>query len=264
MTLDLEIIAHRGFSAVAPENTLSAMERALEAGADAVEFDLHVARCGTPVLFHDDTLDRTTRGTGLLQEHTFDELRQMDAGGWFAPAFSGEPVPSLEQALACLKGRVGRVYAEVKAWREMGDIDRIVRIVQDADLAYDTVFIAMDWQALDRIASLDDETSIGYIVEHPERWSQALHRAARSRRALLDIDHRLVLANPDWVSEAAAQGVETAVWTCDDPDEAERLADLGVRRFTTNQVDRLLVWRADRAQRNGRAGASDAPAGDQT
>lgn len=260
MTLALEIIAHRGFSAVAPENTLAAMERALEAGADAVEFDLHVARCGTPVLFHDDTLYRTTRAAGLLRDHTFEQLRQLDAGGWFAPAFSGEQVPSLEQALARLKGRVGRIYAEVKAWNDPGDIDRIVRISQDADLAYDTVFISMDWSALDRIASLDDETSIGYIVEHPERWPEALRRAARSRRALLDIDHRLVLANPDWVAEASAQGIETAVWTCDDPDEAERLADLGVRRFTTNQVDRLLLWRADRAARNEHGGANDAPA----
>lgn len=243
MTRSIEIIAHRGYSAEAPENTLAALERALEAGADAVEFDLHVAACGTPVLAHDETLERTTNGSGVLADLTFDELRALDAGSWFGPEFAGEPVASLEQALALLKGRVGRVYAEIKAWREPEDLDRMLRLAQEADLAYDTVFISMDWRALERIASLDDTVGIGYIVERRDRWDEAVRRASPSARALIDLDHQLVLAEPELVARAAERDVETAVWTVDEPDEAECLVAAGVRRLTTNQVERLQIWR---------------------
>jgi glycerophosphoryl diester phosphodiesterase len=118
----------------------------------------------------------------------------------------------------------------------------MLRIAQDADLAYDTVFISMDWRALERIASLDDSVGIGYIVERRDRWDEAVRRASPSPRALVDLDHRLVLAEPDLVARAEQQDVETAVWTVDEPDEAEQLVQAGVRRLTTNQVERLQIW----------------------
>ena len=85
MTLSEEIIAHRGYSAVAPENTLAAVERALEAGADAVEWDVHVAACGTPVLIHDASLGRTTNGFGPVRRRSLSQLQALDAGSWFDP-----------------------------------------------------------------------------------------------------------------------------------------------------------------------------------
>lgn len=248
MTSALEVIAHRGYSAAAPENTLEALERALEAGADAVEFDLHIAACGTPVLFHDETLERTTDGQGLLRAQPLESLRALDAGGWFSSEWNGARIPTLAEAMDRLKGRVGRVYAEIKAWHEPAHLDRMLDIVQTADLAYDTVFISMDWRALEHIAARDDSVGIGYIVESRERWSDALRRASPQERAIIDVDHRLLLAEPELVSEAAAHGIETAVWTVDEPDEAEALARAGVTRFTTNQVERLLIWGEGRPQ----------------
>ena len=116
-----EVIAHRGFSARAPENTLAALRAAIEARADAFEFDLHPARDGTPVLFHDETLERTSSGYGRVDAHEAAELAALDAGSWFDPAFEGEPVPTLAEALHLLRDRPGRVYAEIKAHR--GDDD---------------------------------------------------------------------------------------------------------------------------------------------
>jgi glycerophosphoryl diester phosphodiesterase len=81
----IEIIAHRGYSGRAPENTLAALEAAVAAGADAVEFDLHTAACGTPVLFHDGMLSRTTNGVGPVRRRTLEQLKTLDAGKWFAP-----------------------------------------------------------------------------------------------------------------------------------------------------------------------------------
>ncbi len=243
MTLTEEIIAHRGYSAVAPENTLAAIEKALEAGADAVEWDVHVASCGTPVLIHDASLGRTTNGFGPVRRRSFGQLRALDAGSWFAPEFAGERIPSLQEAFEHVKGRVGRVYCEVKGYRELEDLDRMAAIARDADIAYDTVFISMDWGILDRIAGQDDTVAIGYIVDERARWDDALRRATPLDRAILDVDYRILLAEPGLVAQATERGVEVAVWTVDSTAEAERLRQAGVTRFTTNQVERLLVWR---------------------
>jgi glycerophosphoryl diester phosphodiesterase len=239
-----EIIAHRGYSARAPENTLAAIEAALRAGADAVEWDVHVAACGTPVLIHDATLGRTTNGVGPVRRRTLAQLQALDAGSWFGPDFAGERVPSLAQALDRVKGRVGRIYTEVKGYRELEDLDRMVRVTRDADLLYDTVFISIDWGIVERIAGQDDTVGIGYIVDKRERFDEALERASASARAVLDLDHRLVLDEPALVEGARARGVEVAVWTVDDPAEADRLVRAGVTRLTTNEVERMLRWRA--------------------
>ena len=86
----VEVIAHRGFSAVAPENTLASLRAAMEAGADALEFDLQVSADGVAFLFHDDTLDRTTDGAGAIREWAARDLEGVDGGSWFGERFRGD------------------------------------------------------------------------------------------------------------------------------------------------------------------------------
>src|ERR1700683_2808619 len=93
------IIAHRGASGHAPENTMAAFQRAVELGAPFIETDLHLTRDGRFVAIHDKTLQRTTNGQGAVQEFTLAELRQLDAGKWFDRPFSGEHIPTLEEVL---------------------------------------------------------------------------------------------------------------------------------------------------------------------
>ena len=239
---DLEIIAHRGYSARAPENTLSAVERAITAGADAVEWDIHVAACGTPVLIHDEDLSRTSDGAGLVRDHTLAQLRALDVGRWFGPEFTGERIAPLAEALARVKGRVRRVYTEVKGWREDADLDRILSTVHAADVP-GHVFISLDWAVLEHFASADAKAPIGYIVEAHERFDPALERAAGDPRALLDLDRRLILERPELARRTLDRGVALAVWTVNSPGEADRLRAAGVTRFTTDQVETLLAWR---------------------
>jgi len=237
-----QIIAHRGYSARAPENTIAALEAAIEAGARALEFDLHTAACGTPVLFHDPHLGRTTNGVGPLRRRTLQQLQALDAGSWFSEAFAGERIPSLGEALDAVAGRVDALYPEVKGYRELEDLDRMARIVEDAGLTAHTTFIAMDYAVLDRIRGRLPNGEIGYIVEKPERFDEALERAVAAGRAILDLDARIALARPETVRRARDAGLDVAVWTVDDPGDATRLWDLGVTRFTTNEVERLLAW----------------------
>lgn len=239
----VEVIAHRGYSARAPENTLAALEAAVAAGADAVEFDLHAAGDGVPVLFHDAELNRTTDAVGPLRLRTFEQLRRLDAGTWFSPDFAGERIPSLREALDLVRQRVGHVYAEVKGVREDGHVHRMVHDVSEAGMLGATTFIAMDWTVLERVRALRPELPVGYIVEAPERTGQALERVRGDAHGLLDFKAEILLDDPSCAERAVADGIELAVWTVDDPRTAGRLLELGVRRFTTNQVETLLAWK---------------------
>ncbi len=238
-----EIIGHRGYAAVAPENTLASMERAVEAGADAVEWDLHVAACGTPVLFHDITLMRTSNGVGPVRRRTLAQLQALDAGSWFSPEFAGERIPSLEQALEAVRGRVRRIYSEVKGYRELEDLDRIVSIVRGAGMLDTTVFISLDWGILDRIRGQAPDAALGFIVDEAERFGEGLERTLADGRAFLDVDVHILLEGPELAMEARQRGAGLGAWTVDDPATATALMEMGVTRFTTNEVERLLAWR---------------------
>ncbi len=238
-----EIIAHRGYSAKAPENTRAALRAAADAGADAVEFDLRVAACGTPVLFHDSMLSRTTDGVGPLRRRTLAQLKALDAGGWFAPGFAGETIPSLAEALEDLVPRSGRVYAEVKEFRELEDLDRMVSLVEAAGMLGRVVFISLNWTVLERLRGRDPRLTLGYVVDDAADIEEALGRAQGEPGTIVDLRADLVLDDPEVMEKAERQGTDVAVWTVDEVTDARRLRDLGVRRFTTNQVERMVVWR---------------------
>ncbi len=99
------VVAHRGASAYAPENTLAAFERSLALGIADLEFDVRATRDGVPVVIHDQMVDRTTDGAGPVSELTLAELKRLDAGSWFRSEFAGEQVPTLEEVFALLRDR---------------------------------------------------------------------------------------------------------------------------------------------------------------
>jgi glycerophosphoryl diester phosphodiesterase len=238
-----EIIAHRGYSARAPENTLAAIDAAVAAGADAVEFDLHVSADGAPVLFHDDTLRRTTNGSGRVADKTLHELSDLDAGSWFGAGFAGEVVPTFTAALDRGMGRIARFYPEIKGYRNRTDLDTIIESVVERGLLEHTVFISMDWEALSHLRSIHPDVGLGYIVEKVARAPDGIARAAGDPNALLDFDARILLHHPDLAGQATSHGIPLAVWTVDDAAAASRLHDLGVPRITTNRVSELVAWK---------------------
>ena len=238
----LEIIGHRGYAARAPENTLVSIEAALTAGARSVEFDIHVASCGTPVVIHDETLDRTTDGDGPVQRQTAEQLQTLDAGAWFDPEFAGERIPTLADALDCVARRAHHIYPEVKGIRKPSDVDGMVRMVRDRAMAERTTFISLDWTVLDRIRAQDEGIRIGFIVEAADLFDDALALAVADPAAILDLNHVIALDDPSVVRRAADEGVAVVTWTVNEPEEATRLRQSGVTGFTTDQVDRLLAW----------------------
>ena len=114
-SLDLpRVIGHRGAAALAPENTLAALRRAADLGVRLVEVDVKLTADGVPILMHDDTLDRTTDGSGPVRDLAAADIGRLDAGRWFGDAFAGEPVPTLREALALAVARDLSINLEIK------------------------------------------------------------------------------------------------------------------------------------------------------
>jgi glycerophosphoryl diester phosphodiesterase len=124
----IDVIAHRGASSYAPENTLASFRRAMELQADWFELDCLLTKDGEVLICHDDTVDRTTNGKGKIAELTLAELKQLDAGSWFDPKFKGEPLPTLNEALDLAKDKTG-VYIEIK---NCGDDGKLFKQLLDA------------------------------------------------------------------------------------------------------------------------------------
>jgi glycerophosphoryl diester phosphodiesterase len=122
----IKVISHRGEHLHHPENTLAAFQAAIDAGADYFELDVRTTSDGKFVIMHDSTLDRTSNGTGEVHKHTFDEIRALDAGSKFSPAFAGTRVPTLDEAFDLAHGKIN-VYVDTKYADPQQLVDTIVR-----------------------------------------------------------------------------------------------------------------------------------------
>lgn len=238
-----EIIGHRGFSARAPENTLSALEAAIETGVESVEFDLHTAACGTPVLFHDSMLGRTTNGVGPIRRRPVAQLKALDAGSWFGPEFAGERIPTQDEALANIKGRVYRVYQDIKGYREIEDLDRMVTVTRERGMADQTIFTSSDWVIMNRLRRFAPEIQRAYLAVSSDTLPGAVDRAILDQDAILNVGLEVALHAPELIEEALGEGVDVMAWTLNDERSADRAVELGISRLVTDQVEALLAWR---------------------
>ena len=136
----IKVISHRGEHLHHPENTMPAFQAAIDAGADYFELDVRTTSDGKFVIMHDNTLDRTTNGTGEVHKHTFDEIRALDAGAKFSPSFAGTKVPTLDEAFDLAHGKIN-VYVDTKYADPQQLVDTIVRHdMQDHVVIYGNPF----------------------------------------------------------------------------------------------------------------------------
>jgi glycerophosphoryl diester phosphodiesterase len=222
-----KIIAHRGTSALAPENTMAAFALALEQGADGIELDAMLCRDGQVVVIHDDTLDRTTNGAGPVPEHTVEELKALDAG-------DGEGIPTLAEVFERFGGRL-LINVELKNYSSI--FDRlplaVAALVRQFDLAESVLVSSFNPFNLPRIRRQLPEMRRGLLTQpgKAKDWVWRLFRFDALHPHADDVDKVLV-------SALHARGRDVNVWTVDDPDEIIRLADLGVDAIITNDPAR--------------------------
>ena len=166
------IIAHRGYRAKYPENTLVSFRASLDAGVQMIELDVMLSKDRRVVVIHDATLDRTTNGYGPVNGYTIKELKALDAGSWFQPRFAGEQVPTLEEVLDDVNGRA-MINIEIKAsaFEAHYPVDSIERQVVDLvackNLQASVLISSFEWKLLDNIATMKDAPSIALLSKFP-------------------------------------------------------------------------------------------------
>lgn len=163
------VIAHRGASYYAPENTMSAFRLAHKMNADMIELDVQLSKDGIPVVFHDAKLNRHSNGKGLVSSFLFDELQQLDAGKWFSIEFQGEKIPSLEEVLKWAAGKI-LVNIEIKKEAvsdspEEGVEEKVVELVHQTDIKKNIIISSFDYRAIKRIKKMDSELLTGLLYD---------------------------------------------------------------------------------------------------
>jgi len=243
------IIGHRGASADAPENTLAAFARALEEGADGVEFDVRLSRDGVPVVVHDATLARTGLRPDRVDSLTSEELRAADAGTWFNRRFPARArdsyaratVPTLAEALELVGPRSRVVYVEMKC-EDAETYPRLARAVVEAiresGTAGRAVVKSFEHAAVREARRLAPEIRAAALFDL--KWSRPAVTAREAVARALACDAQVVslhrsLLRPAVVEEARRHGLETIIWTADTPAWLARAAKLGVRAVITNR-----------------------------
>ncbi|MFF7814502.1 glycerophosphodiester phosphodiesterase [Streptomyces sp. NPDC007945] len=241
----LTVIAHRGASSAAPENTLVAGEVARRGGAEWIENDVRPSRDGVPYVVHDATVDRTTDGSGAVRELTSTQLDSLDAGAWFAPSFAGARVPRLAAQLADLRERGGRLLLEVKGAHSRAEVARIVRDVREQRMAERVVVQSFEPVTLRYVREAAPELPRALLRDRLDADPVAVARELGL--AAYHVSDRGLAARPGAVAELRAAGVAVNVWTVDAPARWRALADLGVDGVITDRPTELAGWNAARA-----------------
>jgi len=233
-----QIVAHRGASADAPENTLASIREAIAQGADACEFDVYGTADGFVVLIHDKEVERTTGAPGVVFEMRLSELKQLDAGGWKSPDFAGEPVPMLEEALMLLSGTECRPVIEIK----MPGISRlVVEAVRKADMVDRCAVIAFDHDVVREVRGMEPGLRCAWLTDGksmPSEDDAALNAAYLDER--LDacgadtIDMHYEQLTQELVEQLHEIGVAVWIYTANDEETIQRLSDWGVDAITTD------------------------------
>ncbi|KAA5545698.1 hypothetical protein F0145_12240 [Adhaeribacter rhizoryzae] len=245
----INLIAHRGASDVAPENTLAAVKKALQGPADYIEVDVHQTKDGAIILMHDATVNRTTNGQGTIASLTLAEIKKLDAGLWYDSAYQHERVPTLSETLALVKGRK-KLLIEIKKGRDglyNGIENKILAIIQENK--------AQNWCIL--------QTFYDPVLENI--WKNELavptHKLIVAKIPFIPLyfDHRLQWGNFDkydramainanqyfttqgFVKELHNSGFKTYPWTVDDPQAINRVLALGADGVMSSSISQLEI-----------------------
>jgi glycerophosphoryl diester phosphodiesterase len=233
------VIAHRGASGHAPENTFAAFRRAVELGAGFIETDLHLTRDGRFVAIHDPILDRTTNGRGPVSALTLAQLRRLDAGHWYDREFSGERIPTLEDILAFSREHDVVFYLEIKYDVAWGMHHALVAAIQNAGNAARTIVISFEPSTLKEVRDLDASIMVGLLVDEESTAKKPdFVKTATDCGARQLCMHSTMLTEQS-VERAHEADLLVAGWTINEADQMRAAIRAGVDGIMTDLPDRL-------------------------
>ena len=252
------ILGHRGASAVSPENTLGAFRRAMLDGADGIEFDVRLSRDQVPVVIHDASLKRTGLIDKMVSELTAEELQEIDVGHWFVKALArganidtaAERLSTLSQVLELFQENNGLLYIEMKCEPQEGPAlaSEVVKLTNKFEMADRVVVASFDLSAVAAVKRIDAEIRTAALFEpklsHPISTLRRLKMIDLARQlGANEIALHHSLASARVIERAKAEGLETVVWTVDDPNWIVRAGATGVKALIANNPALMVTHR---------------------
>ncbi|MCJ7695852.1 MAG: hypothetical protein MUO40_10560 [Anaerolineaceae bacterium] len=228
------IVAHRGASAKAPENTLAAFNLALEMGADGIELDVMLTKDEELVVIHDDTVDRTTNGSGRVSEFSYNTLRDLDAGATYSSAFQGEHLPNLAEVFKQFGGKM-LINVELKNYASPFDTltERVIDLIENFNLLESTILSSFNPFNLSKAFKKNPLIKRG-LLTFPKTLG-CLLRGPIGRIFPYDALHPYYSdVTERMVKKMHALGRQVNVWTVDDPVELRLLTSMGVDMIICN------------------------------
>jgi glycerophosphoryl diester phosphodiesterase len=251
------ITAHRGSSMAAPENTLSAVRQAIADGADFAEIDVQETADGEIVLLHDTDLRRIAGENQKIWQLTYPEIKLLDAGGWFAPKFKGEHIPTLSETLEMSRNKI-KLNIELKFnGHEKHLVERVVNIIREKKFESDCVITSLNYDGLRKVEQLNSALKTGFII------AKSIGNMFRSDTDFLSLASGIV--NADVIAAARKRNKKVHVWTVNTADNMSYFINLGVdniitdypaklaavidQRAALNEIEKLLMAVADMLKR---------------
>lgn len=236
------IIGHRGASAYYPENTMAAFRAAYEMDAEMIELDILLSKDGIPVVIHDETLDRTTNGAGLVADYSLAELKKLDAGFWFGDEHAGEQIPTLEEVLAFAKGKIAlniEIKTEAVTDERSGGIEeKALDLVKKYAMEDYVLFSSFDYRAISHLKELDVDISVALLYEK--------RQSARRTPSELVNDYNADAFNcsrsqfsKKWANEAQKHDIPVFVYTVNKKRQMEKIIRRGASGIFSDKPDLL-------------------------
>lgn len=247
-----QIVAHRGSRINCPENTLAAFEEAVRVGADGIELDVHLSKDGEVVVIHDETVDRTTNGTGLVKEKMVAELQELDAGIWFDTDFAGEKIPSLREVFELLleRGYQGQVNVELKTslYRYKGIEKKIGALLRERNWPFTVMYSSFNLWSLLAMHRVDPKGEKGFLIKKDTKLPFWLGK--------LPFIGAFHMSHRRFFTEGQKTKKNLRLWTVNEEDVMEQSFAKGVVAIITDKPERALALRREREQRLANASAS--------
>lgn len=232
------IIAHRGASKLAPENTMAAFKKALQLGAGGIELDVHLSSDGCLMVTHDEQLERTSNGHGLLKTKTFAELRELDFGSWFSPEFKDAKIPELKEVFELISGWDGLLNIEIKNGPVFypGIEQAVADTLEKFGRVQHTIISSFNHYSLVEIRRINPRirTAPLYMAGLFEPWEYAKRLGACAIHPLF---YNIV---PEVMLGCKRNGIMVNPYTIDQPDYIKAMAAAGVDGIITNVPDIAL------------------------
>jgi glycerophosphoryl diester phosphodiesterase len=239
------IAGHRGDRAHFPENTLPALQAVLDGDFDFVEADVRMTADGVPVIIHDETIDRTTNGTGAVAELTLAELRQFDAGSWYSMNFAGTPVPTLEEFLAIFANSKKKGMIELKGIWTPDQVRTVTELIYARGVQNRVIFEAFDFETLESLA--EAAPIFPRVIIRRYLSSDPVALANRFGAIAVLTNLASLQEHPDAVEKLHAAGLGIVLYTLNKKAKWSDALGMGVDGIITDKPSSLDSWLAKNA-----------------